>query len=241
MRFLIKYLSEGWELIEGRHRCGNFVCRESCHSDSAWSVRIHFCSSFQWLSWLLVFASMITFSSPSDQLNSIKWASETSSISRFFPSEYGTDIEHNSSSPSEKPHQLKLKVRAYARTIPKEKLHFTYLVTGPYSELYMGKSASDDMGTFDVKARKAVLLGTGDEKVAFSSMPEYVSLLPITSAPSPISFNKDTQRGKATSSLHSPPQGIRRQSSHRQLLHQHPTRNPVWVRETDRCEMDCVI
>jgi hypothetical protein len=104
--------------------------------------------------------------------NSIKWASETPSITRFFPSEYGTDIEHNSASPAEKPHQLKLKVRAYAKTIPKDKLHFTYVVTGPYSDLYFGKSGKGETGTFDVKAKRAVLLGTGNEKVAFTSMAE---------------------------------------------------------------------
>ena len=93
-------------------------------------------------------------------------------MTRFFPSEYGTDIEHNEKSPNEKPHQLKLKVRAYARTIPKEKLHFTYLVTGPYSDLYIGKTGKDAMGNFDVKAKKATLLGTGNEKVALMAMAE---------------------------------------------------------------------
>jgi hypothetical protein len=103
---------------------------------------------------------------------SIKWASETPHVTRFLPSEYGTDIEHNSASPQEKPHQLKLKVRAYAKTIPKDRLHFTYLVTGPYSDLYMGASSKNEIGTFDVKAKKAVLLGTGNEKVAFTAMAE---------------------------------------------------------------------
>jgi hypothetical protein len=65
-----------------------------------------------------------------------------------------------------------LKVRAYAKTIPTNKLHFTYLVTGPYSDLFIGKSSKDEIGTFDVKAKKAVLLGTGDEIVALMAMAE---------------------------------------------------------------------
>ena len=103
---------------------------------------------------------------------SIKWASETPNVERFFPSEYGTDIEHNPSSAFEKPHQLKLKVRAYAKTVPKEKLHFTYLVTGPYSDLYMGKSSKHEIGTFDVQAKMAVLLGDGNGQIAFTAMTE---------------------------------------------------------------------
>jgi hypothetical protein len=102
----------------------------------------------------------------------IKWASESPKITRFFPSEYGTDITHDPSSASEKPHQLKLKVRAYVKAIPGEQLHFTYLVTGPYSDLYIGKSHYDDMGTFDVKAKQAVLLGDGNGRVAFTTMNE---------------------------------------------------------------------
>jgi hypothetical protein len=104
-------------------------------------------------------------------LPSIKWASETPTIKRFFPSEYGTDIEHNTDkSPHEKPHQLKIKVRAYAKTITNPK--FTYLVTGPYSDMYISKSKVDEISTFDVKGKRAVLLGDGNDKVAFTTMTE---------------------------------------------------------------------
>lgn len=51
-------------------------------------------------------------------------------------------------------------------------LDYTYVVTGPYSDLYFGKMAIDEIGTFDVKAGRAVLLGTGDEKISFTSMNE---------------------------------------------------------------------
>jgi hypothetical protein len=36
----------------------------------------------------------------------------------------------------------------------------------------MGKSGSDEIGTFDVKAKKATLLGDGNDKVAFTTMAE---------------------------------------------------------------------
>lgn len=59
-------------------------------------------------------------------------------------------------------------MRKYIRENTK-KLKVTYLVTGPYSDLYFGKSPESSGGTFDVKARKATLLGTGDEKISFTS------------------------------------------------------------------------
>ena len=104
------------------------------------------------------------------QKDLIKWASESGSVKRFFPSEYGTDIEHNDRSSQEKPHQLKIQVRAYAKTIPS--LEFTYLVTGPYPDMYMFKMPKDDVGSFDVKAKKAVLLGDGNGPVNFTAMAE---------------------------------------------------------------------
>lgn len=50
-----------------------------------------------------------------------------------------------------------------------QKLKVTYLVTGPYSDLYFGKSPEPKAGTFDVRARKATLLGTGEEQVSFTT------------------------------------------------------------------------
>ena len=104
------------------------------------------------------------------QIDLIRWAAESGSVKRFFPSEYGTDIEHDASSSREKPHQLKLKVRAFARTV--QNVEFTYLVTGPYPDLYLDKSPIEEIGTFDVKAQKAVLLGDGKGPVNFTAMTE---------------------------------------------------------------------
>ncbi|KAG9244556.1 hypothetical protein BJ878DRAFT_64311 [Calycina marina] len=105
------------------------------------------------------------------QIPLIKWASEAS-VSRFFPSEYGTDIEHDSKSPNEKPHQLKLKVRAFAKTINNVKL--TYLVTGPYSDMFI---APGKVGSWDVKVREATLLGDGNNRIAFTAMADVGKLV----------------------------------------------------------------
>jgi hypothetical protein len=71
----------------------------------------------------------------------------------------------------EKPHQLKLKVRAYIKEHMKRVAH-TYVVTGPYSELFLGPGGPNaKWGSFDVKAKKAFLVNP-DGKVSFTTMPD---------------------------------------------------------------------
>jgi NmrA-like family len=107
------------------------------------------------------------------QIPLIQWASETS-VRRFFPSEYGTDIEYSPQSASEKPHQQKLKVRHYMATV--KNLEWTYLVTGPYSDLYFASNRSrPEVGSFEVKEKRAWLLGDGKGRVSFTAMAEYDS------------------------------------------------------------------
>lgn len=103
------------------------------------------------------------------QILLIRLASEHPSITNFIPSEVGTDIKHNAKSAHEKPHQAKLAVRA---ALEKTKLDYVYLVTGPFSDTFVCKSANDAYGTFDSENKKMVLLGTGQEKIAFTSMKE---------------------------------------------------------------------
>lgn len=110
------------------------------------------------------------------QIPLVKLAEASSSIQFFYPSEYGTDIEYDTSSPSEKPHQLKLQVRKYIRENTK-KLSVTYLVTGPYSDLFFGLSPESRAGSFDVRAKKATLLGTGEERVSFTTEKDVGRLL----------------------------------------------------------------
>lgn len=97
---------------------------------------------------------------------------------RFFPSEYGTDIEYNASSAHEKPHQLKLKVRAHIASDAVKRLAHTYLVTGPFADLYLAKMAAvPQVGTFDVGAKAATLLGDGRGKISLTSMRDVGKLL----------------------------------------------------------------
>ncbi|KAF2097712.1 putative isoflavone reductase family protein [Rhizodiscina lignyota] len=112
-----------------------------------------------------------------DQIDLLKWAEETPNIKRFYPSEYGTDIEYGPQSVNEKPHQLKLKVRAFVRENIK-RLEYTYLVTGPYSDMFFDVSGKDQRaGSFDLDAKKSVLLGTGNDKISFTTMRDVGRLL----------------------------------------------------------------
>ncbi|OCL13192.1 isoflavone reductase family protein [Glonium stellatum] len=111
------------------------------------------------------------------QIDLIRLAEASNSIIRFFPSEYGTDIEYGPASAMEKPHQQKLKVRKYISSSV-NRLEYTYLVTGPYADMYIAKSPDrPEMGTFDVKAKRAVLLGDADGKISFTTMPDVGKLL----------------------------------------------------------------
>ncbi|ORY00910.1 isoflavone reductase family protein [Clohesyomyces aquaticus] len=115
------------------------------------------------------------------QVPLLSLAATSPTIHTFYPSEYGTDIEYNAASAAEKPHQMKLAVRKHIReNIDTAKLHITYLVTGPYSDLYIGKMHHDaavEAGSFDVLGKKAVLLGTGQERASFTTMRDVGVLL----------------------------------------------------------------
>jgi hypothetical protein len=107
------------------------------------------------------------------QIQLLRLAEESSSVNWFFPSEYGTDIEYDASSKDEIPHQNKLKVREFIRNSIK-RLKCTYLVTGPYIDMYLNfVPGVEALGGYDVRSRKAVIVGTGDDAVGFTSMPEY--------------------------------------------------------------------
>jgi hypothetical protein len=96
----------------------------------------------------------------------------------FFPSEYGTDIEYSPASANEKPHQMKLKIRAYLRSLPE--LYHTYVVTGPFADGYLGPApVGPEGGSFDVKSKTANLLGDGKGRVSLVVMAEYVFPVPI--------------------------------------------------------------
>lgn len=110
-----------------------------------------------------------------NQIEWIRLADLNPGIHRFFPSEYGTDIEYGPKSVDEKPHQKKIKVRAAIRAC--QNLDYTFLVTGPYADgdqgLYFGANpVAKQSGQFDVKNKEATLIGDGKLKVSFTTMKE---------------------------------------------------------------------
>ncbi|KAL6237881.1 hypothetical protein BDW75DRAFT_202921 [Aspergillus navahoensis] len=100
------------------------------------------------------------------QVQLVQWADESPHIKRFLPSEYGTDIEYSSASAHEKPHQQKLKVRAAIRAT--KNLEYAFVVTGPYADVpfYLQATNNPRGGSFDVKNKKAVLLGDGKGRIS---------------------------------------------------------------------------
>ena len=108
------------------------------------------------------------------QLKLIELADKHPDIKRFFPSEYGTDIEHGPHSADEKPHQQKLKVRAALKDV--KNLEYTYVVTGPYADadrgLFLSAAAveSEANGTFNIMTKRAVIFGSGDNKISLTTM-----------------------------------------------------------------------
>lgn len=105
----------------------------------------------------------------------IRLAEESGSVQWFFPSEYGTDIEHGPQSATEKPHQMKLGIRKYIREHTK-RLKVTYVVVGPYFEMWLDDSFADQIGGFNLKKHEATLIGDGEGKIAFTTMEEYAQL-----------------------------------------------------------------
>ncbi|KAL4950170.1 hypothetical protein BDW69DRAFT_60985 [Aspergillus filifer] len=100
------------------------------------------------------------------QISLIQWADENPQIKRFLPSEYGTDIEYSPLSADEKPHQAKLKVRAALRA--SRNLEYAFVVTGPYADVpfFLDRKQDEEGGSWDVSNRKAVIVGSGEERVS---------------------------------------------------------------------------
>ncbi|TVY47790.1 Isoflavone reductase-like protein [Lachnellula occidentalis] len=111
-----------------------------------------------------------------EQINWIQLAESIPSVTRFFPSEYGTDIDYNPQSVHEIPHQLKIKVRAALKAT--SSLNYTYVVTGPYADgqmlAYLSALAESArvIGTYDVKAKSATLIEDGKGKISFTTPKE---------------------------------------------------------------------
>ncbi|KIH91184.1 isoflavone reductase family protein [Sporothrix brasiliensis 5110] len=103
------------------------------------------------------------------QTKLVELAEASESVKWLFPSEYGTDIEHNAKSPNEKPHQNKLALRKYIRENVK-KLHVTYLVTGPYFDMWVASPTDPKLGRFDAANKQAYVIEDGEGKIGFCTM-----------------------------------------------------------------------
>ncbi|KAI9146877.1 Isoflavone reductase [Paramyrothecium foliicola] len=124
------------------------------------------------------------------QIELIRLAEESSSVKWFFPSEYGTDIEYGPQSASEKPHQLKLKVRKYLNENV-TRLKYTYVVTGPYADMFFTLSRQAiEAGGFDVEKKEAVLVENGEGKIGFTTMPDVGKAVVAALRHPEASFNK---------------------------------------------------
>lgn len=103
------------------------------------------------------------------QINLIKWAEEGESIKRYFPSEFGTDVEYSRWSTQQRIHQEKLKVRSFIRE-KTQALEHTYLMTGPYGDGYIVPIPPiPQIGSYDAKAHTAWLLEPVEQKICFTT------------------------------------------------------------------------
>ncbi|QQK41590.1 Isoflavone reductase family protein [Penicillium digitatum] len=114
------------------------------------------------------------------QIPLIRLAAASPTVKWFLPSEYGTDIRYGPASANEKPHQLKLTVRAYLENeISRDDLAYSYVVTGPFAEMYLHLVPGwEEAGGWDVKGRRAVLLGEkGKGEVSLTTMKDVGTLV----------------------------------------------------------------
>ncbi|PTB64941.1 NAD(P)-binding protein [Trichoderma citrinoviride] len=124
------------------------------------------------------------------QFQLIKLADESDSVRWFFPSEYGTDPDHDPSSAHEKPHQLKRRVRKlFAEEV--KNLKPTFLVVGPYIEMWVdGGALKDAFGGIDVEKKEATLLGDGEQPIGFTAMDDVGKAMVAALKRPEVSFGK---------------------------------------------------
>lgn len=106
------------------------------------------------------------------QKDLIRLAEASPTVRWFFPSEFGTDPEHDERSAEEKPHQMKRVIRKFIRENTK-KLNVTYVVVGPYFDMWVDRRKwSDGLGGIDVVKKEAILTGDGETKISFTTLKE---------------------------------------------------------------------
>ena len=105
------------------------------------------------------------------QIDLVRLAENLGTVKWFFPSEYGTDVEYGPRSREEKPHQDKLALRQFIRENVKN-MNITYLVTGPYFDMWVKRGPVGGIGFFDDGKKEANVIGDGEGRVGFCTMAE---------------------------------------------------------------------
>lgn len=125
------------------------------------------------------------------QINLLRWAEASDSVQWFLPSEFGTDIEHNTDkSPHERPHQLKLQVRRFVRENVK-RIKVTYVVTGPYFDMWVDTApGAETAGGFVAEKKRAYVIEDGNGKVGFCTMSDVGKFVVATLRSPETSFGK---------------------------------------------------
>ncbi|KAL2016655.1 hypothetical protein VTK56DRAFT_3199 [Thermocarpiscus australiensis] len=125
------------------------------------------------------------------QINLLKLAEASKSVQWFLPSEFGTDIEHNTDkSPHERPHQLKLQVRKYIRENLR-RVKVTYVVTGPYFDMWVDTVPGfEKIGGFIPDKKQAYVIDDGNGKVGFCTMQDVGRFVAATLRSPEASFGK---------------------------------------------------
>ncbi|KAF7589038.1 hypothetical protein BBP40_004826 [Aspergillus hancockii] len=130
------------------------------------------------------------------QIPLIRLADASPTVKWFLPSEYGTDIKYSAASAQEKPHQQKLKVRAFLESKNPDEggvsdLAYTYVVTGPYADMYVHLPGNREAGGWDAKEKKATLLGGGGSaRVSLTTMKDVGTLVLATLRHPSVAFNR---------------------------------------------------
>ncbi|PSD67830.1 hypothetical protein C7G49_19410, partial [Acinetobacter pittii] len=120
-----------------------------------------------------------------DQFNLIKAIKEVGTIKRFFPSEFGNDVDkHSAEEPMKSMFDLKIKLR---RTIEAEGIPYTYVVPGCFADYFLTNLSQ--LGLTAPPRDKVVIYGDGNAKAVYVKE-EDVGTFTIKAVDDPRTLNK---------------------------------------------------
>ncbi|KAH9319820.1 hypothetical protein KI387_021589 [Taxus chinensis] len=120
-----------------------------------------------------------------DQFSLIKAIKEVGTIKRFFPSEFGNDVDrHHAVEPMKSVFDLKVKIR---RTIEAEGIPHTYVVPGGFANYFL--ASFSQLGLTSPPRDKVVIYGDGNVKAVYIKE-EDVGTFTIKAVDDPRTLNK---------------------------------------------------